>query len=141
MLPFNQYGLLSEGIHTMALPEFERVFGFNPKRLIMIQKGLTPFIKELAGMQVKEICLNGSFVTQADNPGDIDGYTITNLSSSLYESLIENQERWLMEYRVDFYPALTDLKGPMSKEWWEKKWFPSVPTDTNRKKGFIRLTI
>ena len=140
MIPnFNEFGLLPVGIYQTDLTEFEAKLGFNPKRREMIEKGLKPFLTELGRTAIREIYLDGSFVTIKNNPDDIDGYTITDSLSESAAFILENSERWHSEYRVDFNPAFKDLEGEMSQEWW-KNFFSQDPESGNSK-GFVVLKV
>jgi hypothetical protein len=141
MLTFNEYGLLPEGIHSVDLEQFEELFGFNEKRKEMIKNGLHPSLNELKRYDPGDIYVDGSFVTKHENPNDIDGYVITDTGSNIYHFIVENQERWRLEYRVDFYWALTDVTGESSKEWWETVAFPRVSEHPSRKKGYVVLKV
>lgn len=138
MLKFNEYGILPSGIHKVKLNEFEKLFSFNHKRLEMIQKGLTPFLKELKPYKLKEIYMDGSFVTQKENPDDIDGYALSESTSALSEFIVNNQDRWQSEYRIDFNPAFSDFEGEYSQSWWEE-FFSSIPHKQSLQKGFVAL--
>ena len=142
MLKFNPSGYLPEGIHEITLEKFQTIFGFNNKRKDMIREGLIPFLNELAPHKVQRVYLDGSFVTNKENPGDIDGYVMTESHSKLFYFILINYERWKLEYRVDLYAAFTDLTGvseDCSKEWWESK-FSSIPR-SEMKKGYVSLKI
>ena len=140
MLSFNENGLLPEGIHEVDLAGFEEFFGFNYKRRDMIDKGLIPFIRELKPFNVQKIYIDGSFVTQKENPGDIDGYVVTDSASPLFEFVVNNTERWENEYRVEFYAALSDFSGQGSEVDWQQ-FFYNTSSDSSQKKGFIALNI
>lgn len=140
MLNFNEYGLLPEGIHKIALAEFQKIFGFNDKRKDMIREGLGSFLKEWAPYPIERIYLDGSFVTQKENPGDIDGYAITRSDSRIFTFIVKNQERWRLDYRMDFYWALTDAVREHTVEHWEN-FFSKVPGDPAKKKGYVALLL
>lgn len=140
MLHFNEYGFLPEGIHAINQSDFEKLFGFNPKRQEMIKKGLFPFLDELKRYKIKEIYLDGSFVTQEENPDDIDGYVLAPSESGLFFFIMENHERWQEACRMEIYAAVTDYEDEGSQTWWED-WFAKVVKDPNRRKGFVLLKL
>lgn len=72
---FNELGLLPEGLHTATLDEIRQRFGrptLSNRRYELFQ-GLRELLDELAGSQIVDhIIVNGSFVTEKQDPGDID---------------------------------------------------------------------
>jgi len=140
MLCFNDKGLLPKGIHEIDLSRFEEFFGFNYKRQDMIARGLIPFLKELKSLRVQKVYLDGSFVTQEENPSDMDGYIPASMESRLFLTIAENQSRWQEIYRMHVYAAMTDYDGEASQSWWETE-FARVKHDSNREKGFVSLNI
>jgi hypothetical protein len=142
MVTFNEYGFLPEGIHKISLAEVVRIFGFNEKRREMIANGLIPFLRELAGQKVSEVYLDGSFVTKEENPHDMDGYVTTNQREEDFLFVVENQERWRMDYRVACYWALTDINEAEegSAAWWEH-FFSCVPGKPSARKGCVVLNV
>ncbi len=137
MGPFNEYGLLSAGIHNVESAEFVKVFGFNSKRRDMIEKGLKPFLVEVFACPVKTVYVDGRFVTTKENPSDIDVYIVTDTSSDLFIFISSNCERWKLEYRMDVQIAYSDMEGECSVEWW-KDYFSTTLNSTIRK-GFVAL--
>ena len=140
MLSFNNDGVLPKGIHEVDLSGFKELFGFNYKRQDMIDQGLIPFLKELEPFNVQKIYLDGSFVTQKENPDDIDGYAVTTTTSTLSGFIAHNSERWREKYRMDFYLAFSDIPGYSSEEYWQE-FFSNTSSDVPKKKGLIALNI
>lgn len=139
MLNFNSYGLLPKGIHKMPLADFKGLFGFNPKRLDMIEEGLEPVLKELSQFRLPEMCIDGSFVTAAPNPSDIDAYISTRTDKELSAFLGEQQDLWRAKYRVDLYPAFEDLEGESSPDFWNDFFsFSGIP---GTRKGLVALQL
>lgn len=140
MLSFNNDGLLPEGVHEIDLDDFKELLGFNYKRRDMIDQGLIPFLKELKPFNVQKVYIDGSFVTQKENPDDIDGYAVTESTRPLFEFIACNGDRWREKYRVDFYPVLSDISGDCSEDYWQQ-FFSNTSSDVSKKKGFIALKI
>ena len=140
MLSFNNDGVLPEGVHEIDLNGFKELFGFNYKRRDMIDQGLIPFLKELTPFNVQKIFLDGSFVTQKENPGDIDGYVVTDSTRPLFEFVACNSERWREKYRIDLFAALSDIPGDGSEDYWQQ-FFSNTSSDVPKKKGFVALNI
>jgi predicted nucleotidyltransferase len=67
-------GLLPVGIHDASLSEIEQAFGLVNDPRIELFKNLKAFCEELAvfGSLIKQIFVDGSFVTSKPVPGDID---------------------------------------------------------------------
>ena len=65
-------GLLPEGIHATSLDEIRERYGFTLRRRNLLE-GLDRAVKNLADAGVKVVFLDGSFVTNKQQPGDIDG--------------------------------------------------------------------
>ena len=117
MLSFNNDGVLPKGIHEVDLSGFKELFGYNYKRQDMIDQGLIPFLKELEPFNVQKIYLDGSFVTQKENPDDIDGYAVTTTTSTLSGFIAHNSERWREKYRLAFSLAFSAIPGYSSEEY------------------------
>jgi hypothetical protein len=65
-------GLLPPGIHHASWVELERRFGYNPTRRRLLS-GLRRAAKALALAGCEVLYLDGSFVTDKEEPGDYDG--------------------------------------------------------------------
>lgn len=76
MIPgFSKYGVLPEGIHTAAMAEVEARFATDEHRR-RLWDGLTRYLSSLAALKehrlMKSIVFGGSFLTNKENPKDID---------------------------------------------------------------------
>lgn len=140
ILPFNQYGLLPAGIHPASIEEVSEKLGFSPRRQGLIETGLKPVLEQLAALGVKEVYLNGSFVTRKPSPGDIDGYVVTTLGSKVVKELVRHQHRWRTRYRVDLYPAFADLTGAGSPADWAD-FFGHTSDQPPKTKGIVKLML
>ena len=67
-------GLLPVGIHDATMSEIEQAFGLVNDTRIELFQNLKTFCEELAvfGPLIKQIFVDGSFVTSKPVPGDID---------------------------------------------------------------------
>ncbi|MEO7730958.1 MAG: hypothetical protein ABIY55_08315 [Kofleriaceae bacterium] len=66
-------GLLPEGIHAAALPEIEERFGSQNARRVELFGKLTSFSTLARSFQLfSTMIVDGSFVTDKPDPGDID---------------------------------------------------------------------
>lgn len=66
-----QTGLLPPGEHVASWDEIELRFGWNPHRRRLLD-GLADGLGMLAEAGCSQVWLNGSFVTQKEEPGDFD---------------------------------------------------------------------
>ena len=69
----NANGELPEGEHLATLDEVEKFLGSSSERRRKLMRGLWEAAANLKVAGVKRIWINGSFVTDKENPGDIDG--------------------------------------------------------------------
>lgn len=73
MIPnFNNNGKLPAGIHWCSMAEIIEKLGFSPRRLELIE-GLKEVVNSLQVSGCKEVYIDGSFCTDKEEPGDIDG--------------------------------------------------------------------
>ena len=138
--PLNAYGLLPPGFHPATMEELKRRFGFSPKRRALIDDGLALSVGELVSMGVPELYVDGSFVEQDPSPGDLDGYVVTEATSTVYREIAERQELWLTQYRMDIWPAATDVEGEGSQAYFEHL-FGHTEHDPPRPKGIVKLKL
>ena len=106
----------------------------------MIEEGLEQITKELVGMGVLELYVDGSFVERDPSPGDLDGYVLTEATSKVYQEIAQRQELWLMQYRMDIWPAATDVIGEGSRNYFEQL-FSHTEDDPPRPKGIVKLKL
>jgi len=72
MVPtFNKEGALPLGEHEISLAEFEQVFVYNERRREIFNKFLK-LIDDLRTINCSLIYVDGSYVTDKEEPGDID---------------------------------------------------------------------
>ncbi len=73
MIPdFTEQGILPPGIHQATLDDVRSRLGWGRKREDLI-KGLEMALQLVGNCGVERVYLDGSFVTDKDRPGDIDG--------------------------------------------------------------------
>jgi len=75
MIPdFNKYGYLNRGIYQASLDEIEKRFGCDSLNRCELFKKLQSVIKLLLKHKgdIIKFLINGSFVTDKEEPGDID---------------------------------------------------------------------
>lgn len=137
---FNAHGLLPPGIYPATFEELAGRLGFSPKRQDMIEHGLRPVLEQLRTVGVRVMYVDGSFTTCKPSPGDIDGYVLTTVGSTLEADLVEHQEERKAVHRVDLWPAYTDEQGEMSQAWWEER-FGHTTDKPLKAKGMIQLIL
>ncbi len=137
---FNTYGLLPPGIHPVTIVEVEKVLAFSAKRRSLIEDGLKPVSTELFKMGVSGLYIDGSFTTEKPSPNDIDGYVLAESISDLYRDIAERWELWKGQYRMDIWPAATDMEGQGSQAYFEE-FYGHVKGEPPMAKGFLKLKL
>lgn len=70
---FSKAGLLPPGVHHATIDEVEERFGRGSSRRTKLYAKLARFLAEVRSFQIFDsIFIDGSFVTDKPNPGDID---------------------------------------------------------------------
>lgn len=109
-------GELPAGIHTATLKDVETTFGAANDRRKLLMSGLKDAVKVLKAGQVSKIFIDGSFVSDKDEPNDIDGCwsnvgaDANTLDPRFWDYADENdfqQKRQSLkqEFGIDFYMA------------------------------------
>ena len=118
----NAHGYLPPGVHTTTLDEFQQRFGFSAGRQTLLQN-LQELINIASRAGALRIFIDGSFVTDKENPGDIDAILVvsddfdaytqeaqilaqakTRFNIHLFIERAQNQERihlWLVHHGVN----------------------------------------
>lgn len=111
MIPkFTTTGKLPPGIHVATLKEFKERFGYNQKRIWLIE-GLEMLLNELANVRCSAVYVDGSFVTDKEIPGDYDlcwkmeGVLIENLDPVLMNYTLKGKKKIEEKYRGDIRGA------------------------------------
>src|SRR3954464_15601517 len=101
--PFNQDGLLPEGIHTCDLDEAALRFGRFQRsdRRPRLWARFSEFIREIeASGLIEEVIIDGSFITAKPDPNDIDLLLIVFASHDFGADLPAHHYNVLAEQRV-----------------------------------------
>lgn len=142
----NEEGLLPEGVHDCTLDEIAVRFGRfqQSDRRVQLFVQLRELIEEerRAGLAVAVI-VDGSFVTQKLEPGDIDlvivlpeGYNLgVELPLVQYNAISKTHLR--RRYRFDVFVAIED--SPEYKEWLAL--FQRDKWEYTRRKGILRVEL
>ena len=101
---------LRPGIHECSLPEIKKKYGFNIQRLSLFQ-GLKEVVKILKSAGVKDIYIDGSFVSGKELPNDIDGCWMPTASMNTKKidpvllDFSNGRKKMKEKYGVDFFLA------------------------------------
>jgi len=130
MIPdFNKHGNLPAGIYRASIDDIEKRFGLNSKKRISLFSTFNNFLELIMPFKtnIKQIILDGSFVTTKENPGDIDCIILikdnTRFTPEIVDKLVNakklynihlfiREERNIKEYKklLDLFSKDRDLK-------------------------------
>jgi len=130
MIPdFNKHGNLPAGIYKESIDGIEKRFGLNSKKRISLFKNFHNFLELIIPFKtnIKQIILDGSFVTAKENPGDIDCIILiknnTRFTPEIVDKLVSakklynihlfiREERNIKKYKklLDLFSKDRDLK-------------------------------
>lgn len=117
---FSEHGVLPPAVHPTRLQEFKMKFGFNRYRQKMIEQGFLPVLNELRDNSVRNIFVDGSFVSEKPFPGDIDAYVLVpDRTHPLFRFIAGRHEAWRRLYGVHCFPAIQKEGGFGSEEHWK----------------------
>jgi len=103
-------GELKAGEHPATLDEIATVYGRSNDRRKFLMRGLREAAENLEQAGVKRIWVNGSFITDKDEPNDIDGCWEYNDSMDLNALdpvflSMNSREEVKKKYGLDFFIA------------------------------------
>jgi|SRR3954471_11075319 hypothetical protein len=101
--PFNEEGVLPEGIHDSTLEEVEKRFGRfqnSDRRPILFARFQQFFAEAKASRVIEEFLLDGSFVTTKPDPNDIDFVVVVSRSRDFVADLLPSEYNVLSKRRV-----------------------------------------
>lgn len=105
------HGLLPAGVHNCTLMEIEAVFAGNVHRRRLYRGFASCFKDELRARFAAPILVDGSFVTSAEAPNDVD-VVLDAMQASREDQRqclrfwSSHRRRLMSEYRVDLWPNL-----------------------------------
>lgn len=146
MVPdFNDEGVLPEGEYDMSIGEFKAKFVYNNVRAAIFV-GLLALIEDLRAIRCTTIYVDGSFVTDKDEPGDVDvcwedtDDIDWDLLDAEYQILfdMEPPRDWQQyKYSADVFPANLPEggSGKLFKD------FFKTNKETDNPKGIIKINI
>lgn len=112
MLPdFDENGFLSEGVWDYNLAEFAKrfsVFRRSDRRFVLFERLKGLLNETLATDWIKEIIIGGSFVSDKDEPNDIDiilviRFEVRHLKPPFWIERALNQSRLRKTYKFDVF--------------------------------------
>src|SRR5215207_1498746 len=112
-------GLLPPGTHEGTVRELREKLGWSRQRRSLIS-GLERALELMSDCGVERVYLDGSFVTDKDRPGDIDGcYDIAKGVNQqdlqamypIFPPTPLNRSKAKEEFGVEFFPAAVTEKG------------------------------
>ncbi len=143
MIPdFDEYGFLPEGVWETDLAQFAKrfaVFRRSDRRFVLFEK-LEKLLKEtLATGWIQEIIIDGSFVTEKDEPNDIDiilviRFEVRHLQPPFWIERALNQNRLRKTYKFDVF---VETEG--SIDYQERIDFFQKIKHSDERKGVVRL--
>jgi hypothetical protein len=116
MIPeFNPDGNLPPGVHWATWQEFANRFGTTPRRQQLL-KGLKFAIDSLSKAGCQLVYVDGSFVTEKENPNDFDGcWDIKGVDPKLLDPILLNfdnkREKQKAKYQGELFPASSIADG------------------------------
>ncbi len=139
-LPGAPYAVLPPGVHSATLAEVEHRYATNERRTWLFE-GLIEVAKALRAAGCVTMFLDGSFVTDKEEPGDFDGYwDPSGVIPSLLDPVLmdfENEraaQKW--KYRGEMLIA-EEFGGPSESI---KKGF-RTDKFTGLEKGILRIKL
>ncbi len=99
-------GELPPGEHLASLDEVETVYGSFTERRKLLMRGLRNAVSSFELSGVRRLWINGSFVTDKDEPNDIDGcweYTSSVDTEKLDPVFLRSRKDMKEKYGLDFF--------------------------------------
>lgn len=116
MIPaFDNSGNLPQGVYWATWQEFKDRFDFSSHRKKLLN-GLEAAIDSLSQAGCRTIYIDGSFVTQKENPNDFDGcWDITDVNPELLDPILlrfdNKREAQKAKYFGELFPASNMADG------------------------------
>ena len=141
MIPkFDEHGNLPPGVHTASWKEIASRFGSNSHRKALLA-GLRNALLALQKAGCDKAYVDGSFVTNKENPADFDGcWDIAEVTLDLLDPVLtdfsKKQAAQKKKFGGEFFPNLPALKG-------ETPILETFQTDkaTGNRKGIIAIDL
>ena len=145
MLPdFDEVGNLPPGVHEATWDEFVQRFGWTSRRCELID-GLKSALEPLREAGCRRVFVNGSFVTDKDEPGDIDvawepaGVDVDRLLEvePVFGDFAAGRAAQKVKFGCEFFPSsfTADLVGNTFLEFFQ------IDRETEAQKGIVALNL
>ncbi len=108
---FNENDELPDGEYVVSLEEIEIRFGCANEQKRWLMQGLKAAAANLGNANVRKLWIDGSFITDKENPNDIDGVWETNQKIDLNvldPIFLGNRKTMQKKYGVDFFPDVIE---------------------------------
>ena len=107
--PFDENGNLPPGVYLATLAEIETRFATTPHRKKLFI-GLIAVAENLKAANCKTLYLNGSFITNKEEPGDYDAcWEPLDVDQNLDPVLLKDRTARKTKYLGDIYPRIPEL--------------------------------
>lgn len=110
-IPILKNGMLPAGEHLATLDEVEHTFGSQNDQRRYLMRGLRSACEMFRAANVDRIWVDGSFVTDKEEPNDIDGcWGATSIEGVLWDNIDEvfadeSRKPMKLKYGLDFFYA------------------------------------
>ncbi len=134
-------GLLPPGLYLAGLQEIEERFGKSTRKRAMLYSRLKMFVILAQHCGASRVFVNGSFVTQKPEPGDID--VVIWLGKEFLQMLLEKDSQALLLQQMFLRRKpeeaflVTDQQG--WDEWFE--FFSVFKSNPKQRKGLIEVKL
>jgi hypothetical protein len=112
-LSFNNKGLLKPGVYKLNIAEVQKFFGSLNSKRVELFNGLFKALKNMKNSGIKNVYIDGSFITTKEQPNDIDGCwdyennIDLNILDSVFLDFKNSRKNMKLKYGVDFFIANT----------------------------------
>ena len=141
-MSFDRGGKLLPGIHRPTWPEFVAQFGQNAHRRRLLA-GLERALNDLKAVGCQTVYVDGSFVTEKENPGDFDacwdraGVNLRLLLNTPLLAFSHGRAAQKVRYGGELFPAdaEADIAGRCFLDFFQ------VDKETGNPKGIVELDL
>jgi hypothetical protein len=142
---FNDEGVLPKGIYEVTLGEFKKEFVYNERREAIF-KGFCTLLDDLRAINCKTVYVDGSFVTDKEQPRDVDvcwddnddiNWELLDSDYPIFFDMNPPREAQQLRYHADVFPANTyeGGSGLLFREFFQQN------KETGNAKGIIKINI
>ena len=139
--PFNSDGNLPPGVHWATWQDFATRFGTTRHRKQLL-KGLKSALDSLSKAGCQVVYIDGSFVTEKENPNDFDGcWDLTGVEPDFLDPILLNFDNdraaQKIKYKGELFPA-QGIEGITGKTFLS---FFQVDKNTGNPKGIVAINL